>query len=128
MIIATQFYKVRPDYFLRIIYIKNLNAEGEKSMDIKTLVCANKDLYQNTIAAIKEARLHFGIQKDISVHIYSSNINPKIPKEELHSALESGGAAHVETDSRELVYPSGSNDNKFRARIKTNMHMAKIEF
>lgn len=126
--IASRFYKVRPDYFLSRIYIKNLNVEGEKSMDIKTLVRLNKDLYKSTIAAIKEACRHFGIREGISLHVYSSNINPKIPGDKLHSALKSGGASNVETDSRELNYRSGSNDNKLRARINTNMHVAKLKF
>ena len=45
--IATQFYKVRPDYFLHNIYIKNLNIENEKNViDIEMLVRLNKNLYK----------------------------------------------------------------------------------
>jgi hypothetical protein len=33
--IGTEFYKVSPQYILESIYIKNLNAEGERGMDLK---------------------------------------------------------------------------------------------
>lgn len=33
--IGAQFYKVSPEYILSNVYIKNLNAEGERGMDLK---------------------------------------------------------------------------------------------
>jgi hypothetical protein len=126
--IATSYYKVPAKYFLSSIYIKNLNVENEHSVDLQLRVQLNKELYEKTVIAIREACTHFGIRTSVNIHVYSSNINYKIPKDALHEALRSGGASHVETDSRELNYRSGSNDNKLRARVDTNMHVAKLDF
>lgn len=126
--IASAYHKVTAKYFLSNIYIKNLNAENERGMELKLLVSINKDLYEKTVAAIKEACAHFGIKESVSIHVYSSNINYKIPKDDLHHALKSGGASSVETDPRALNFRSGSNDNKLRARVDTNMHVARLDF
>ena len=126
--IATTYYKVPAKYFLSSIYIKNLNAENEKGMDLKVLVQINKELYEKTVIAIKEACAHFGVKESIHIHVYSSNVNYKIPRDDLYQALKAGGASNVETDSRELNFRSGSNDNQLRARINTNLHVARIDF
>lgn len=124
--IGTEFYKVSPQYLLASIYIKNLNAEGERGMDLKTLVSLNEALYQKTVAAIRDTCKHFGVRQDIKIHVYSANVNPKISKEQLHKALMKGGANSVETDSRALSYRSGSNDGERRAKIETNLHIATV--
>lgn len=126
--IATAYYKVPAKYFLTSIYIKNLNAENERGIDLKLLIRMNKELYEKTVVAIKEACAHFGVRESVNIHVYSANINYKIPKDDLHQALKSGGASTVETDSRELIYRSGSNDNQLRGRIDTNMHVARLDF
>lgn len=126
--IATIFYKVPANYFLGNIYIKNLNAEGERGMDLKLLVDINRKLYEQTVVAIREACVHFGMRESVNVHVYSSNINHKIPKDVLHGALKSGGANNVQTDDRELNYKSGGNDHVLRARVDTNMHVARLDF
>lgn len=128
VIIASAYYKVTARYFLNSIYIKNLNAENERGMDLKLLVRKNKALYEETVAAIKEACAHFGIKDSVSIHVYSSSINYKIPKDDLHQALKSGGASSVETDPRKFNFRSASNDNKLRARVDTNMHVARLDF
>jgi hypothetical protein len=126
--IATTFCKVPAKYFLSSIYIKNLNAEGEQGMDLKLLVDINRKLYEQTVIAIREVCVHFGVRESVNVHVYSSNINHKIPKDVMHAALKSGGASDVNTDDRNLNYKSGSNDNKLRARVDTNMHVARLDF
>lgn len=124
--VGAEFYRVKPSYLLSKIYIKNLNAEGEVGLPIEQLVRINQTLYRDTVAAIKEAREHFGLTQTIDIHIYSASDNPKIPKAQLYAALLSGGAGQVFTDKRQLVYRSGSNDGLRRARINTNMHIAQI--
>jgi len=126
--IATAYYKFPAKYFLTNIYIKNLNAESERDIDLKLLIRMNKELYEKTVVAIKDACAHFGVRESVNIHVYSANINYKIPKDDLHQALKSGGASTVETDSRELIYRSGSNDNQLRDRIDTNMHVARLDF
>lgn len=88
----------------------------------------NEALYRKTVAAIRDACQHFGINESVKIHVYSANSNPKIPKELLRESLLSGGAGRVETDPRSLVYRSGSNDNERRARIETNLHIATLKF
>jgi hypothetical protein len=126
--IATQFYRVRPDYFLTNIYIKNLNAEGEDHLDLDTLVRLNHDLYQKTVEAIRKTCEHYGITEKVKLHIYSANSNPKISRKVLHEAVKAGGAYEIETDSRRLNYRSGKNDHSLRGRIDTNLHVASINF
>jgi len=126
--IATAYHKVPAKHFLSSIYIKNLNAENERGMDLKILIGLNKDLYKKSVAAIKEACAHFGVKESVNIYVYSSNVNYKIPKDYLHQALKAGGAINVETDSRELNFRSGSNDNLVRGRIDTNMHVARLDF
>lgn len=126
--IATTYYKVPAKYFLNSIYIKNLNAENERGVDLDILVRLNRDLYEKTVVAIKEACAHFGIRESISIYVYSSSVNYKIPKDVLYHALRSGGASSVDTDPRELNFRSGSNDNQLRGRIDTNMHVARLDF
>jgi hypothetical protein len=126
--IATTYHKVPAKYFLSSIYIKNLNVENERGVDLEILVGLNRDLYKKTVIAIKETCGHFGLKESVNIYVYSSNINYKIPKDDLYQALKSGGAANVETDSRELNFRSGSNDNLLRGRIDTNMHFARLNF
>jgi hypothetical protein len=84
--IATQFYQIKPQDILSDIHIKNLNAEGQHEGNMPLLVKLNISLYENTTKALTEACKHFGIQSGVNIHVYSSNINPKISKSELHQA------------------------------------------
>jgi len=127
--IATTFYQVTAREILSNIYIKNLNTEDEpKYDDLDFIVRLNKDLYRSTTEAIREACRHFGINHNINIHVYSANINQKIPQKELHEALKSGGASSVQTDPRGFTFKSGNNLGNKSARIKTNMHVARLEF
>lgn len=95
-------------------------------MELKILVKINKELYEKTVIAIKKACQHFGLKEPVTIHVYRSNVNYKIPKDDLHQALKLGGASTVETDSREFNLRSGSNDNQLRVRVNTNLHVARI--
>lgn len=126
--VATMFYQVEARDILSNIYIKNLNVEDEHKHELEFLVRLNKDLYKSTLESIREACRHFGINYDVNIHVYSANINPKIPQRDLHEALETGGASSVQTDPRIFKFKSGNNSGSKSASIKTNMHVAKIEF
>lgn len=126
--IAVQFYRVKAHEILSNIYIKNLNAEDEENFGLDFLVRLNKELYKSTTEAIRTACRHFGINSEVNIHVYSSNINQKIPANELHEALKSGGASSVQTDERKLTYKSGNNLGTDVQKIRTNMHVAKLEF
>ncbi|WHI50269.1 hypothetical protein P3339_17725 [Microbulbifer sp. MLAF003] len=126
--VASQFYMIEPRDILSNVYVKNLNTEGEASLELSLLVKLNKDLYRATTEAIMEACRHFGINNEVNLHVYSANINPKIPQQDLHQALKDGGASSVVTDSRNLKYKSGNNLGNRGATIRTNMHVAKLEF
>ncbi|TLM78187.1 hypothetical protein ACONUD_17895 [Microbulbifer harenosus] len=126
--VATQFYQVNPRDILSNIYIKNMNAEGQHEGNMPLLVRLNMGLYENTTKAIADACRHFGIHSGIKIHVYSSNINPKIPKPELHQALKSGGAKAVETDSRKIRHKVGSNNGEDSVPLVSNLHVAILEF
>lgn len=127
VMIATQFYQVGPRDILSNVYIKNLNAENEGDYSLEFLVQMNKDLYRDTVAAIKKACEHFGVNSDVNIHVYSANANPKISAKDLHQALSDGGASNVDTDARILKFKSGNNIGTKGASFKTNMHVARID-
>jgi len=58
--------------------------------------------------------------------VFSSNLNHKIPKDDLHDALKIGGASGVKTDDHVYDIWSGSNDGIRQQRFKTNLHLATI--
>lgn len=126
--IATQFYQVKPKDILSDIYIKNLNAEGQHENNMPLLVKLNMSLYEKTTQAITEACRHFGIQSGINIHVYSSNLNPKIPQSELHQALKAGGAKSVETDNRKIRHKVGSNNGQDSVPLVSNLHVAALSF
>lgn len=126
--IATQIYQVSAGDILSNVYIKNLNAEGESTLELSFLVQLNKELYRSTTQAIREACKYFGVNTDVTIHVYSANANHKIPQRDLHQALRDGGAASVVTDPRKMTYKSGNNVGTKSARIRTNLHVAKLTF
>lgn len=126
--IATSHYKVKASDILSKVYIKNLNAEKEEYYDLDFLVQLNKNLYRDTTAGIKEACEYFGIKNPVNIHVYSSNNNYKINKIDLYEAFELGGASQVKTDPRALVYKSMNNLGSMKVKIKTNLHVATINF
>lgn len=126
--IATQFYQVKPKDIISNIYIKNLNAEGQYEGNMPLLVKLNISLYTNTTKALMEACKHFGIQSGVSIHVYSSSVNPKIAKSELHQALRAGGAKSVETDCRKIRHKVGSNNGHDSVPLVSNLHVASLDF
>ncbi|WP_444905437.1 hypothetical protein ACJJIQ_09635 [Microbulbifer sp. ANSA003] len=126
--IATQFYQVKPKDILSNIYIKNLNAEGQHEGNMPLLVKLNMALYENTARALTEACKYFGIQSGFNIHVYSSNVNPKISRSELHQALKAGGAKTVATDSRKIRHKVGSNNGEDSVPLVSNLHVASMGF
>jgi hypothetical protein len=124
--IGMQYYKVNAEDLIGNVYIKNLNAERENEMEAKALIQANKDLYQMVCEALEKAAEHLGIKQKIHLFIYSSNINHKIPQQDLHDALKKGGATQVKTDPKTYPFVSGSNCGNFKATIKSNLHLATL--
>ncbi|WP_183459134.1 hypothetical protein [Microbulbifer rhizosphaerae] len=124
--IGTDYFKVRPDDIIGDVYVKNLNAESEHDMLRQALVKANKSLYEKTCSAIMEAARVLGCSKPLNFWVYSNSKNPKINQEALHDALMDGGASSVETDTAKRNYWVGSNDGLQERKIRTNLHLAKL--
>lgn len=125
--IACKWYKVTPEKFFTDVYVKNLNVEHENEMGDQALVTANKKLYASVSAAIAEAARSLGVKGAMNLWVISSVINHRIPGKDLHESLKEGGAGSVELDPVPHRYYSGSNNGKFRAKIDTNLHLAKFK-
>ena len=95
-------------------------------MGDQALVAAKKKLYSGVCLAITEAARILGVRNVLNLWVISSNLNKKIPAEDLHNALREGGASAVTTDTQQHKYVSGSNDGLFQLPFKTNLHLAKI--
>ncbi|MGM8227839.1 hypothetical protein ACSV5M_14730 [Cellvibrio sp. ARAG 10.3] len=124
--IAMKVYQVPAADIIRDIYVKNLNIESENLMESQAKVRANKALYKNTCNAIREAAEKLGVRGEINLWVFSSNVNPKIPQQDLHQSLNEGGARSVATDELQYKIWSGSNDGERAERFKTNLHLAKF--
>ena len=124
--IAAEKFKVPPANFLRNIYVKNLNAEGENEMSNKALVDANKSLYKGVCKAIHEAAQKLNAKGELNLWVISSNINSKIPKRELHDSLKQGGADAVGVAKKVYQMESGNNEGTRKALVKTNLHLARF--
>ena len=125
--IAKHFYKVDAEVLLRDIYIKNLNAECEHEMGQQALISANKSLYARTCEAIKDAGRELSVKGEIKLHVFSNNRNPKIPQQDLHSAIRSGGSNSVSTDPARYQYHVSNNRNTQDSNQKpffTHHHIA----
>jgi hypothetical protein len=124
--IACRWYKVSPDKLISDVYTKNLNAEHENSMGSQALVTANKKLYSSVSSALVQAARSLGVKGSLNLWVISSVINHKIPKDSLHEALREGGATSVDLDPTPHNYYSRGNSGKFKARVDTNLHLAKF--
>jgi hypothetical protein len=124
--IACNWYKVAPDKFLTDVYIKNLNAERDTLIETQTLVEANKKLYTKVCSALVDAAHFLKVKGALNLWVVSSVINHKIPKNDLHESLKAGGAVSVDLDPTPHIYTSVSNDGLTRARVNTNLHLAKF--
>lgn len=124
--IASKYFRVDPAIFLRDIYVKNLNDDREDDLSKNQLIRANKQLYSGVCSALSEAARQLGVSGRLQLYVFSHNKNYKIPQNDLHEALLSGGADSVVTDIHKPWATSGSNDGKDKLKIKTNFHLATI--
>ncbi len=124
--IAAQRQKIEPRTLMRNIYVKNLNAENEHTMMKQALVRANKNLYTKVCDSIREAAKVIGVTGEINFWVMSSNINHKIPKEDLHNALRDGGADGVAVAKKKYRFMSGGNDGEDEQYLITNLHLARF--
>lgn len=125
--IGMDYSKVSANEILADVYVKNLNAEGEKSMLHQALVDVNKKLYADVCRAIREAAKLLGCSNLLHFWVFSNNANHKIPKDELHQALKKGGANSVVTDDdTKHAFHVGDNFGGPGPRFKTNLHLAKL--
>jgi len=118
-------YSLNAKDILGNVFVKSLNAEDEAKMNRHTLLKSNKNLYKNMCLALKKAGEHFKIS-DLKIMIFSHNKNPKIPVEELHSSLRSGGASSIVLDTKMHSVISGNNIGTGGFPHKTNLHIATI--
>lgn len=124
--VAMKAYKVKASDIISDVYVKNLNTENESGMEDHARIKANKSLYTKTSIALKEAAQKLQVKGTLNLWVFSSNLNHKIPKEDLHDALTAGGASEVKTDDHIYDIWSGSNDGIRQQRFKTNLHLATI--
>lgn len=120
-------HKVKTSDIIGDVYVKNLNTEHESEMGLQALVLANKKLYSGVCSAVFSAAKLLGVQGVINFFVISSNINYKIPKDDLHQALRDGGADSVDTDGKIHVIKSSSNNGDRVAIIKQNIHLATFK-
>ena len=126
--IAKSYFKVSAKDIIGDVYVKNLNTERENEMEAQAKVRANKKLYSSTSIALSEAAKKLGVSGSINLWVFSNNLNPKIPKDDLHEALlKDGTASSVTTDDKtKHVFFVGSNDGTTELKIKTNLHLATL--
>ncbi|WP_052417774.1 hypothetical protein [Cellvibrio mixtus] len=120
-------HKVKASDIIGDVYVKNLNTEHESEMNLQALVLANKKLYRGVCTAVFNAAKLLGVQGVINFFVISSNVNHKIPKEDLHQALRDGGANNVDTDGHIHMIKSGSNKGDKAAIIKQNIHLVTFK-
>ncbi len=120
-------HKVKASDIIGDVYVKNLNAEHESEMSLQALVLANKKLYSDVCSAVFGAAKLLGVQGVINFFVISSNINHKIPKDDLHQALRDGGASRIDTDDKIHLIKSSSNSGDKAVMIKQNVHLATFK-
>lgn len=129
--IAKNYFKVSAKDIIGDVYVKNLNTEQESEMEgqRQARVQANKKLYANVSSALVEAAKRLGVSGSINFWIFSNNMNPKIPKQDLHDALlKDGSASSVTTDDKtKHIFFVGSNDGLDVQKFKTNLHLATLK-
>jgi hypothetical protein len=127
--IAKNYFNVSAKDIIGDVYVKNLNVERENEMETQAKVRANKNLYAAVSTALVDAAKKLGISGNINLWVFSNNINPKIPKQDLHDALlKEGSATSVTTDDKtKHVFLVNSNDGMEERKIKTNLHLATLK-
>lgn len=124
--IAAEWFDISPKAFMQNIYAKNLNAEGEHAMSESALIQENKKLYTGVGEAIQEAARMLKVKGNIDFWVMSSNINHKLPKQELHQALKQGGAKRTAVAKQKYRYMSGSNNAEKQQMLITNLHLGRF--
>lgn len=127
--IAKNHFKVSAKDIIGDVYVKNLNVEAENDMESQARVRANKHLYASVSTGLSDAAKKLGISGSINLWVFSNNKNPKIPKEELHDALQKEGSATSVTsdDKTKHQFLVGSNDGMEVRKIITNLHLATLK-
>lgn len=126
--IGVDCYGARASDIIRDIYVKNLNIENESNCDRNLLVKENKKLYEDVCKSILQAAKILGVQGQLNFYVFSNNKNPKIPKDDLRTALLAGGADTVASDTHSYKFDVGSNDGTrvFKDLI-SHMHLATLK-
>jgi len=125
--IAMGYYKVKAQEIISNVYVKNLNAENEDNYNNQTLVTANKGLYSGVCKALIAAAKELGVKGELDVRVFSHNLNPKIPVEDLYDALKEGGANKVVTDDKKHKVTVRGNDGGTSIKQRTNVHLATLK-
>ncbi len=127
--IGMKFYKANAKDIISDVYVKSLNTEFEENgMGNQALISANRKLYSGVCTAILNAAKLLGVDGIINFWVLSSNINHKIPKQELHQALRDGGANSVESDDENILLSfTGPNNGDGGFKFKQNLHLASLK-
>jgi hypothetical protein len=126
--IAKDYFKVGAKDIIGDVYVKNLNVERDNEMEAQAKILGNKSLYSAVSKALVDAAKKLGISGSVNFWVFSNNMNPKIPKQDLHDALKGGSATSVTTDdSTKHIFFVGSNDGLEDRKIKTNLHLATLK-
>ncbi|HTF98346.1 MAG TPA: hypothetical protein VL995_19560 [Cellvibrio sp.] len=125
--IGMDYYKAKATDIIGDVYVKNLNTDHQDSLSKHDLIIENKKLYSGVCKAVLEAAKLLGVQGVINFYVISSNINHKIPVQDLHAALKDGGAEKIETDNIQYKMWSGSNSGQKAVIIKQNLHLASLK-
>jgi hypothetical protein len=124
--IGMEYYKTKANNIIGDVYVKNLNTDVQDALSKHDLIIENKKLYSGVCKAVLEAAKLLGVQGVISFYVISSNINHKIPKDDLYSSLKDGGAEKIESDGLKYKIWSGSNNGERGMMIKQNIHLATL--
>lgn len=125
--IGMDHYRAKATDIIGDVYVKNLNTDYQDTLSKHDLIIENKKLYSGVCKAVLEAAKLLGVQGVINFYVISSNINHKIPAQDLHVALKEGGAEKVETDNMQYKMWSGSNSGQKAVIIKQNLHLASLK-
>ncbi|RZA07592.1 MAG: hypothetical protein EOO68_03215 [Moraxellaceae bacterium] len=127
--IAKNYFNVSAKDIIGDVYVKNLNVESEHEMGDQARINANIKLYSSVTIALVEAAKRLGVSGSINFWIFSNNVNNKIPKQDLHDALQNQGTATSVTvdEKTKHVFGVASNDGTVEKTYKTHLHLATLK-